>query len=230
MDRDEELRLEVLKEIKSERKISNPNRIDVTVKDGVVTLGGYVDHYMDQVAAVAATERVSGVEGVVQEIEVELPPNSKREDIEIARSACAALEHNSTIPGDHVKVSVCDGWVTLEGNLPEEHQKEEAENTASRVLGIKAVTNNIVVKPQVKPFDVTLQIERAFQHMAVHHAREIHVDIKDGKVVLSGVVRAWIEKFEAEEAAHEVPGVVEVENRLEVTPLLEGKEQPPAVA
>jgi osmotically-inducible protein OsmY len=61
----------------------------------------------------------------------------------------------------------------------------------------------------------------------MHHAREIHVEVKDGKVVLSGVVRAWIEKAEAEEAAHEVQGVTGVENRLEVTPLLEGKEQSP---
>jgi osmotically-inducible protein OsmY len=63
--------------------------------------------------------------------------------------------------------------------------------------------------------------------MAVHHAREIHVEVKNDKVVLSGVVRAWIEKAEAEEAAHEIQGVTEVENRLELTPLLEGKEKPP---
>ena len=227
MDKDEEIRLEVVREIGSERKISNPNRIEVTVKRGVVKLGGYVDHYMDQVAATAAAERVPGVEAVVQGIEVELPAASRRDDLEIARSACAVLEHNSTIPRDHVKISVCDGWVTLEGNLQEEHQKEEAENAVRRTLGVRGVTNNIVVRRQPKPYDVTLQIERTFQRMAVHHAQDIHVEIKDGKVILSGLVRAWVEKADAEEAAREVPGVTEVENRLEVTPLLEGKESPP---
>jgi osmotically-inducible protein OsmY len=230
MNRDEELRLEVEKAIRSERKISNPNRIEVSVKGGVATLGGYVDHYMDQVAAVAAAERVPGIEGIAQEIEVELPTSSKRGDVEIADSACAAIEHNSTIPHEHVKVTVCDGWVTLEGNLQEEHQKEEAENTVSRILGVKGITNNIVVKPQVKPYDITMRIMRTFQHLAAHHAQDIHVEVKNGKVILSGVVRAWVEKEEAEEAAHQTPGVVEVENRLEVTPLLEGREKPPVSA
>jgi osmotically-inducible protein OsmY len=115
MNKDEEIRLEVTKEIKSERRITNSDRIQVNVKGGVVTLSGYVEHYMDQIAAVAAVERVTGVEGVVQEIEVELPEASRRDDEELARSACAAIEHNSTIPQNHVKVSVCDGLVTLEG-------------------------------------------------------------------------------------------------------------------
>jgi osmotically-inducible protein OsmY len=227
MDKDEEIKHEVVKEIKRERKINNPDRIEVTVKEGVVTLSGHVDHYMDQITAVAAAESVPGVEGVAQEIEVELPAASKRDDIEIAHSACAALEYNSIIPRERVKVSVSDGWITLEGDLQEEHQKKEAENTVSKVLGVRGVTNNIVVRLQLKPYDITLQIQRTFQHMAIHHAQDIHVEIKDGKVILSGMVRAWIEKAEAEEAAHEVQGVTDVENRLEVTPLLEGKEKPP---
>ena len=230
MNRDEELRLEVEKEIRSERKISNPSRIEINVKNAVATLSGYVGHYMDQVAAVAAAERVPGIKGVAQEIEVELPAPSKRDDIDIADSACAAIEHNSTIPHEHVKVTVCDGWVTLEGNLQEEHQKEEAEDTVSRILGVRGITNNIIVKPQVKPYDITMQIMHNFQHMAARHAWDIHVEIKGSKVILSGVVRAWIEKASAEEAAHEVPGVTEVENRLELTPLLEGKEKPPVMA
>ena len=230
MNRDEELRLEVEKEIRSERKISNPNRIQITVKNAVATLSGYVDHYIDQVAADTAAERVPGIEGVAQDIEVELPVSSKRDDVEIADSACAAIEHNSLIPQEHVKVTVCDGWLTLDGNLQEEHQKEEVENIVGRILGVKGITNNIVVKPQVKPYDITLQIMRTFQHMAALHAQDIHVEIKSGKVILSGVVRAWIEKAYAEEAAHEIPGVTEVENRIEVTPLLEGKEKPPVTA
>jgi osmotically-inducible protein OsmY len=42
-------------------------------------------------------------------------------------------------------------------------------------------------------------------------------------------VRAWIEKAYAEEAALQLGGVTEVENRLEVTPLLEGKETAPVI-
>jgi osmotically-inducible protein OsmY len=61
--------------------------------------------------------------------------------------------------------------------------------------------------------------------MAVHHAWDIYVEVKERKVILSGVVRAWVEKEEAGGAAHEMPDIVEVEGRLEVTPLLEDKEK-----
>jgi len=230
MNKDEEFRLDVIQEIKRERKISNPNRIEVTVKDGVVTLSGKVDHYMDQLVMVEAAERVTGVKGVLQETEVELPAASKRNDIEIYRSATAAIEQNSLIPADRVKVAVKDGRVKLDGEVQEEHQKIEAGITVSKILGVRGVINDVVVKPVMKPYDVTLQIERTFQHQAMHHALEIKVDIKNSKVILSGIVRAWIEKADAEAAAREVPGVTEVENRLEVTPLLEGKEEPPATA
>lgn len=228
MDIDDELRLEVIGELKRERRISNPDHIQVAVKERIVTLSGCVEHYMDQIAAVEAAECVPGVEGVVQELQVNLPEESKRGDEEIVRAACTAIEHNSTIPARAVKVSVSDGWVTLEGKVSEEHQKEEAANTVARILGVRGITNNIAVKSQVKPYDVTLRIEQAFRHLATHHARGIYVEIVDGKVVLSGLVRAWVERAEAEAAALEVPGVKEVENRLEITPLLEGKETPPA--
>ncbi len=228
MDRDESIRFEVVKELGLDRRIAKPHLVQVAVANGVVTLSGYVEHYMEQLAALQAAEHAAGVEGVVQEIEVRLPDTSIRDDEEIARAACSALELNSTIPRSRVTVIVADGWATLEGQLAEEHQKDEAETTVSRVLGVKGVTNNLAVTQEVKPFDITLQIEQAFQHMAVHHAREIRVDVKDGgRVVLSGTVRAWVEMAEAEEAAHHVKGVTAVENHLQLTPLLDGKEKAP---
>jgi len=162
MHRDEGLHLEVDNELKSERKISNPDRIEVSVKDGIVTLGGYVDHYIDRVAAQMAAERVSGIAGVVQDITVELPAGSKRVDREIAGSACSAIELNSILPSDRITVVVSDGMVTLEGRVNELHQKEEAEIVVSRILGVKGVSNSIEVVQEVRPSDVTLEIVRTF--------------------------------------------------------------------
>jgi osmotically-inducible protein OsmY len=119
--------------------------------------------------------------------------------------------------------------VTLGGDVEELHQKEEAETIASKILGVRGLTNNIEIKHNVRPSDVTRQILRTFQNMAVHHVQDIQVEINGSKVILSGIVRAWIEKAEAEQAAYDVPGITEVENRLEVTPLLEGKEKPPVI-
>ncbi len=63
--------------------------------------------------------------------------------------------------------------------------------------------------------------------MAAHHARHIQVEVQDSKAILTGVVYAWVEKAEAERITREIPGIKEVENRLTLTPLLDGKESPP---
>ncbi len=228
MDRDEQIRSEVIKELKNEHKVSRPDAIQVLVKGGIVTLGGSVDNYIDQLEAENAAERVPGVEGVVQNIEVMLPAKSKRHDHEIAQDAVTALDLNSAIPRGRVKVVVENGWALLDGDVDWPHQKDEIESTVSKISGVRGVTSNITVKLPVDALDIKKQIERAFQVMVMYHARDIMVDVREGKVILSGTVRAWVEKVEAERVAREAPGVSAVENRLVLTPLLEGKEPVPA--
>ncbi len=230
MNRDEEIRIDVLNELRWEPKITNPSAIGVAVKEGIVTLSGFVDNYMDELAAEAAATRVPGVEGIVQNIQVRLIESGRRDDLEIARMASSALDLNSTIPRDRVKVIVKDGWITLEGELDLEHQKEEAEATVSRITGVKGVTNKIVIRPQLGTYNIIREIEKAFQRAAAHHARHIEVKVENGKVILSGMVRAWFEKVEAEYIVRRLPGVKEVENRLELVPLLEGKEPIPVIS
>ncbi|MCR4394775.1 MAG: BON domain-containing protein [Dehalococcoidales bacterium] len=221
---DDELKMMVLSEIRKEQKISNPAAIEVEVKDGIVTLKGFTDNYMEQAAAEAVAKQVPGVKGVVQNIQVRIPPHIKRDDAEIARDAINALALNSSIPRDRVKVVVKDEWITLEGDVDWPYQKEEALATVSRISGARGVTNNIQVKMPIRPIDVKTRIIKAFQIAAEHHARHLEVEIKDGKVILTGTVRAWFEKIEAERVAREMPGVKEVENRLVISPLVEDKE------
>jgi len=120
--------------------------------------------------------------------------------------------------------------VTLQGEVEELHQKEEAEAIVGKILGVKGLTNDIEVKHIVRPSDVIRQILRTFQNMAVYHVQDIHVEVKDGKVILTGIVRAWIEKAEAEQAALEVTELPKLKTGWKVTPLLDGKETPPVNA
>lgn len=228
LTKDEEIRQEVIQEIRRETKIINPDGLEVSVDNGVVKLGGHVHSYTDQLAAQAAAERVPGVEAVAQDIEVLLPADSKHSDLEIAESARNALDLNSAVPPGLVKAAVEDGWIMLDGEVEWLHQKEEAESTVSKIRGVKGVTNKITVSSNVKPQDVMLQIEKEFQRMAILHARDIHVEIEGNKAVLSGMVRAWVEKVEAESVVREMPGITQVENNLILSPLLQGKENPPA--
>src|SRR3979411_211301 len=114
---DQQIREDVMFELKWDPEITS-NDIAVAVKDGVVTLSGYVPSYLEKDAAEKAAKRVYGVRGVANEIEVKLPLT--RTDPEIARDAVRALERRIFVPSDDIQVTVTNGWVTLEGSCRRE--------------------------------------------------------------------------------------------------------------
>src|SRR5690242_17107499 len=96
---DEEIRQAVIREIEWDPKITSPD-IAVAVKDGVVTLSGFVHSYWEKDAAEKAAKRVYGVRAVANDISVEL--TSTRTDPEIARDAVRELEAHVGIPADRI--------------------------------------------------------------------------------------------------------------------------------
>ena len=62
-----------------------------------------------------------------------------------------------------------------------------------------------------------MAIISAFDRNAVLDAKNIKVETVGNKVVLSGTVRNYAEREEAERAAWAAPGVSSVENKLKVT-------------
>jgi osmotically-inducible protein OsmY len=158
--RDDNIRDHVLFELKSDPKIASSD-IAVAVKDGVVTLSGFVPSYWEKDAAEKAVKRVYGVRGVANDIEVKL--SSTRTDPEIARDVVRELESHISIPSEKIKVTVRNGWVTLEGSIGVEwqYQKILAESAVKKLRGVIGITNNIEVKPQVSPTEVKSKIEEA---------------------------------------------------------------------
>ncbi len=215
MKSDLELREDVLEELMVDPSI-DAAQIAVTVKDGIVTLGGDVTSYVQMWAAERAVKRVAGVKGYAEEIQVKLPGFAARTDADIAKAAVNALDWNVSVPQDRVKVKVHDGGVTLEGAVDWHYQSQAAYEAVRHLTGVRWVTNQIVVKPPVSASEVKSKIESALARNALLNANGISVSVTNDEVTLKGRVRSWTEREEAERTAWSVPGVALVDDRLAV--------------
>ena len=186
------------------------------VDHGVVTLTGHVKSYAEKIAAERTVQRVKGVRGVAQEIEVRYPSEKKNRDDEIAQRAAQIIDWDTTIPSGRVTVKVEKGWVTLGGAVEWQFQRLGAETAVRKLSGVMGVTNLITIRPRVDASNVKHRIEDALKRNAELEADGIQVAVTGGKVTLEGKVRAWHERDVAEQAAWAAPGVVTVEDRLTI--------------
>src|SRR5512138_81445 len=88
---DEQIQREVMEELKWDARVQ-PNDIGVAVRDGIVTLAGFVDSFVKKWAAEQAALRVRGVKAVANDIEVRLPISAERTDADVAAQVVRALE------------------------------------------------------------------------------------------------------------------------------------------
>jgi osmotically-inducible protein OsmY len=212
---DLELKKSVETELSWEPSV-NAAEIGVGVKDGVVSLTGRIESYWERSVAERAALRVSGVKGVANELEIRLPFANARSDEDIARAAINRLDWSVTVPKDRVKVKVSQGWLTLEGTLDWQFQREAAADAVRNLMGVKGLTNQIDVKPQVSKAEVKSMIEAALKRSAVVDASRITVQTEGDGVILRGTVRSWSEREEAQQAAWRAPGVRSVDNRITI--------------
>jgi osmotically-inducible protein OsmY len=152
-----------------------------------------------------------------RDIEVQLPSAVEKTDAGIATSALNALKWSSSVPDEHIKVSVSKGWVTLEGSVEWNYQREAAEKVVEELIAVKGVTNRISVSPHIKSREVKHEIKAALHRYAELESRNIEVEATDSTVTLRGSVRSWAERKEAENAAWMAPGVTQVKNEIVVS-------------
>jgi osmotically-inducible protein OsmY len=194
----------------------NAAEIGVTVKDGVVTLTGSVDNYSKKSQAEDAAKNVAGVKAVVEKIEINYSSWGTTSDGDIAKEIISALKWNSEVPNDKVKVKVENGWVTLDGELPWNFQKDATNNAVSNLNGVKGVSNNIKIKSEVDDAIEQNDIKSALERYWLIDDDDINVEVSGTKVTLTGSVGSWFQKDEAGRIAWNAPGVEMVVNNLVV--------------
>jgi osmotically-inducible protein OsmY len=213
---DSDIRRDVQQELDSDPKIGSRD-IAVQVRNGVVTLAGFARSHGEKVQAETRARRVAGVAGLANDIEVRLPLLGGRPDPEIAREVVARIHGEMPALRERIRVHVADGRVTLEGEVESHEQRALAEDLTRTVKGIRRISNDIVITPQILPLEIKHRIETAFERGAQIDADAITVEIAaNGTIILEGSVRSWAEREEAERAASTVLGVLKVENRIQV--------------
>lgn len=225
MKSDLQLQEDVAEELAFDPSV-DATEIAVAAKGGVVTLSGTVGSYAERLAAERAAKRVAGVIAIAEGLRIELRTFHERTDVEIAAAAVSILRWDVTIPPQAISVKVETGWVTLEGRVDWQFQRENAERAVAHLAGVKGVTNLIGVTPRpqqrapelaVTGADVKQKIRRSFERSAEIDAGRIAVETSNGTVTLRGTVHSWFERDEVLRAAYSVPGVRRVENLTTVT-------------
>jgi len=215
MKSNEELQKDVQDAIKWE-PLLNAAEIGVTCKDGVVTLTGTVNNYSKKTEAEDAAKRVSGVKAVVEKIVVDFGDTNFIDDNKIATEILSAFKWNWDVPNDTLKVKVEDGWVTLDGELEWNYQKEAAKSSAVKQPGVKGVINNIVINLQTQDEVEREEIEKALARNWSVSTQNIMVHVIGNRVTLSGTVSSLYQKDEAARIAWNAPGVWNVDNKIEI--------------
>jgi osmotically-inducible protein OsmY len=213
MKDDDELRRDVLAELEYDPSI-DARKIGVAAEDGIVTLTGEVTSFAEKWNAERAAERVEGVRGIVNKIEVKIVGDYS--DTDIAREAADALRWNLMVPPGKVIPKVENGYITLTGEVNYDFQRRAAEKAVRYIPGVKGVINLITIKPKVEPSEIKEKIEEALKRMARVDAGNIQVEVQGSEIVLRGTVRSWAERHEAEKAAWSAPGVTSVKNYITV--------------
>jgi osmotically-inducible protein OsmY len=208
-----QLRRDVYDELAWDPKVDSEG-IAVSVDDATVTLRGTVGSFRRKREAQKAAERVNGVSLVDNHLVVRIL--TRREDADLCAYVQRALRLDVLVPAT-VDVTVEAGFVTLIGTVAKQCQRDEAAFVAGNVRGVTGVRNDLSLTSGAPlTGDVRHWIKKALVRNSKLDADSIGVRTVNGTVILTGTVACWAERDSAVAAAWAAPGVIDVDDRLEL--------------
>lgn len=207
------LRKSVMEELEFHPEI-NAASIGVSVENGIVTLSGHVSSYPQKVNAERAAKGVKGVRAIAQEIQVRLDKHAGTADDTLAERVLNIIDWSSDAPQNDIKVTVQKGWITLDGDVDWQYQKETLERAVHELSGVVGVNKRLALRPNAEVTDIRQRIEEALKRNAEIDDKNVFVRVDGDVVRLEGKVHVWRERKLAERAAWSVPGVMRVEDHL----------------
>lgn len=212
---DKQLQENIVEELSFTPQVNSKN-IGVSVRNGIITLTNAVSSWSEKIAVNEAVKKVSGVKGIANDLTIDLLSSNLRNDTDIAEAAVTQLKWSMMVPSSEIKVEVEKGILTLTGTVNWDFQKRAAEERVEDIIGVKSVINQIKLKSNISSAGVKTSIERALERTAEIDAGKITVEVDENKITLSGSVRSWVMRDEAEKAAWCASGVTAVNNNISV--------------
>lgn len=200
MKSDAQLKKDVEADIEWDPSI-NAAEVGVAVKDGVVTLSGHLDTFVEKYEVEQVVQRVAGVRAVAIEIDVKLTAGSVRSDSEIAHAVETAFNWHSSVPAERVQAKVEKGWATLSGEVDWEYQGAAAANLVRLLVGVVGVSNGIVLKPHTTPDNIGKRNRDALTRQAEREVKGIEVHVNGSTEVLRGSMHSLAERVAAQHHA-----------------------------
>lgn len=216
---DKEIQAQVSEQLRKRDKFQS---VTASTEDGIVTLTGSVELYIDKVNAEKRVRKIQKVDGVRNHISVA----SNVHDEELREQLGAKLRYDRIGYGivfNNLTLQVENGVVTVAGKVRDYPDRDSAIAILETTPGVKEVIDDIEVAP-VSIVDDQLRIRlaraiyghSALQKYALDPQAPIRIVVENGHVELYGVVLNSGDKQIAYIQASSVPGVFSVKNNLVV--------------
>ena len=212
----------MINDIDLENRISNALLTDgrlsaqpltISVKNGTVTIDGWVQTYRRKLAAHEIVASFDGCRQVVNNIEVrppELIPDPK-----IANYVRRALRTHADLARESITVSVRQGEVFLKGNVASQWEHTIAEDVARSAIGVRDVSNLLIIDPAAVSANVNIcdEIKKVLSQTRGLREEKLDVALGAGTLVLSGEVDQLWKKETAESVARRF-GLLRIRNDI----------------